>query len=200
MNEVNNEDEYWKKLLKEDWFRLLPFLLVIIAAFFSGIYVFLWHNEIGLGFGSFWTYTFNDWSFGLLAVYIVMLIVRELLLVGLPTLGVLGLIFIIIWFTLAPEKREEFKVMSKKEEEKEKKRRFEGRGKKAGAGGGGFGGLTTVVFLIIMAVNGKWDAPFGTMDLQYFVATYLWAMLWVAVVCGIPALIVGIYFFRRWLK
>ena len=101
--------EFWKFLLKKHWFRLLPFVLVIGAAFISGIYVFLWHNEIGVGIGSYWGYTFNDWSFGLILVYLLMLLLREFLLVGLPTLAVLGIIFGIMWYALSPEKREELK-------------------------------------------------------------------------------------------
>jgi len=178
--------DFWKVMLKKHWLRLLPFVLVIIAAFISGIYVFLLHNEIGVGFGTFWDYTFNDWSFGLIFVYLLMLVLRLFLLVVLPTLGVLGIIFGIIWYTMSSEKREELKTLHKQEEEREKK-----LGKKASGGAGGCTGLVTVTFLIIMAVNGNWDTTFANMDFQYFVTIYLHALIWVAIIFGIPALVGG---------
>ena len=189
-----SSEEYWKFILKKHGFRLLPFILVIVAAFISGIYVFLWHNEIGVDGVSFWTYTFNDWSFGRIFGYLIWLILRELLLVGLPTLGVLGIIFGIMWFTLSSDKRDELKAMSKREEERSKK------GKKASGGASACTALVTIAFLIIMAVNGMWETLFANMDLHYFVATYLWAMIWIAVIFGIPALIGGIIYLVYKLK
>ncbi|MFX0177098.1 MAG: hypothetical protein ACFE85_12810 [Candidatus Hodarchaeota archaeon] len=186
--------EFWKVLLKKHWLKLIPFALVIIAAFISGIYVFLWHNEIGVGFGSYWSLTFNDWSFGIVFVYLLMLLLREFLLVGLPTLAVLGMIFGITWAALSPETREELKAMNKREDEEKKKRR------KSGEGAGGFTAIVTIAFLIIMAINGKWNTPFGNMDFQYFVITYLQAMFWVAIFVGIPVLIGGIFYLRHKLK
>ena len=180
--------EFWEVVLKKHWFRLIPFVLVVIGAFISGVYVFLLHNEVGMGFGSFWSLTFNDWSFGLIFVYVLMLLLREFLLVVLPTLGVLGLLFCIMWFTMSPEKREELKILNKQEEERQKK------SKKASGGASGCTGIVTIAFLIIMAVNGKWDTPFGNMDFQYFVITYLQALIWVALIIGIPVLIGGIIY------
>jgi hypothetical protein len=185
---------FWKVLLRKHWLKLIPFVLVIGAAFISAIYVFLWHNQIGLGFGSFWTYTFNDWSLGLIFASFFMLLLREFLLVGLPTLGVLAIIFGIIWTAMSTETREELKVLGKREEKEKKKR------KRTGEGASGCTAIVTIVFLIIMAANGKWDVPFGNMDLQYFVASYLWALLWVAVVIGIPVLIGGLVYLRYKLK
>jgi hypothetical protein len=194
MNKMSEEEEigeFWEFLLKKHWLRLLPFVLIIIGAFISGIYVFLVYNETW----GFWTYTIGDFSFGRVVGYLFWLILWEFLLVGLPTLGVLGIIFGIMWFTLSPEKREQFKVMSKREEETEKKHKSH-----KASGTGGFTGIITLVFLIIMAVNGKWETLFTNIDLHYFVATYLWAMLWVGVVIGIPALIGGIFYLRYKLK
>ncbi|NHJ19560.1 MAG: hypothetical protein EAX91_01360 [Candidatus Lokiarchaeota archaeon] len=188
---------YWEFLMKKHWFRLVPFVLVIIAAFISGIYVFLWHNEIGIGTGSFWSYTFNDWSMGLIFVYILMLALRELLLVGLPTLAVLGIIFSIMWFTLSLEKREELKAMNKQHEGEKKKHR---KGKRTSNGFSGCSALVTITFLIIVAVNGNWNTTFEYLNLQYFVVTYLWAILWVAIIFGIPALIGGTIYLVHKLK
>ena len=197
MSEENIEEsseEYWKFLLKEHGLRLLPFIPVIIAAFISGIYVFLWHNEIGVDGMSFWTYTFNDWSFGRIFGYLLWLILREFLLVGLPTLAVLVIIFSIMWFTLSLDRREELKVMHKREEERSKK------GKKASGGASALSGLVTIAFLIIVAVNGNWETLFANLDLHYFVATYLWAMILIAVIFGIPALIGGVIYLVYKLK
>jgi hypothetical protein len=179
----------WEFILRKHWLKLIPFVLVIVAAFISGIYVFLWHNEIGLGFGTFWSYTFNDWSFGLVVVYILFLALREFLLVGLPTLAVLGVIFGIMWYSLSTENREELKAWNKREQEKKKS-----LGKRASGGASGCTFLVTIVFLIIMAINGKWNTPFGNMDFQYFVITYLNALIWAAIIFGIPILIAGIIY------
>jgi hypothetical protein len=92
MSEELSDEAFWKYLIKNHWLRLIPFILVAIGAFFSGIYVFLWHYQIG----GYWTYTFNDWSFAAIWVYLFWFALREFLLVGLPALAVFGIIFAII--------------------------------------------------------------------------------------------------------
>jgi len=113
----------------------------------------------------------------------------------LPTLGVLAILFGLIWAATSPENRQKLKELNKREEEKKKK-----HPNKASGGAGGCTGIVTIVFLIIMAANGKWDTPFGNMDFQYFVVTYLWAIIWVALVIGIPVLIGGLFYLRYKLK
>jgi hypothetical protein len=172
--------------------------LVAFGAFISGIYVFLWHNEIG----GYWNYTFNDWSFAAIVVYLFWFAIREFLLVALPTVAVFVIIFCIIWFTMSEEMRTEIKERGKHKEKEEKPDSCKKKGKPM-AQGGGFGGfcvLIWIVFLIIVAVDGNWETSFSNLPLIYFVKTFIIAMIWVGIIIGIPAMIGIIYWLRKKLK
>ncbi|NHJ25077.1 MAG: hypothetical protein EAX89_10905 [Candidatus Lokiarchaeota archaeon] len=198
MDEEVSDEGFWKFVLKKHWLKLIPFILIAFGAFISGVYVFLWHNEIG----GYWNYTFNDWSFAAIWVYLFWFALREFLLVALPTLAVFGIIFGIIWFTMSEDLRAELKERGKREDKKEEKDWWKKKGKPV-AQGGGFGGFSVLVmiaFLIIVFVDGNWEVSFDNLPLIYFVRTFITAMIWIAIIFGIPATIGIIFWLWKKLK
>ncbi len=198
MDEEVSDEGFWKFVLKKHWLKLIPFILIAFGAFISGVYVFLWHNEIG----GYWNYTFNDWSFAAIWVYLFWFALRELLLVALPTLAVFGIIFAIIWFTMSEDLRAELKKRGNREEKKEEKDWWKKKGKPVTQGGGfgGFSVLVMIAFLIIVFVDGNWEVSFDNLPLIYFVRTFITAMIWIAIIFGIPATIGIIFWLWKKLK
>lgn len=200
-----SDEAFWKLMLKKHFWKLVPFIAVIIAAFISGVYVFVTLIELPTEYpeGPYALWYFNDWSIGRVIWFVIIFLVRELLFVGLPTLGVFAIIGAIIWFTLPDADRAEIKARGKRREAKKKKKEekewWDKKGKPVaqGGGGGGFVFLVWVAFLIIVAVNGNWDVQFGNLNLFYFVETFIWAIIWVGIIFGIPAAILLIWWIRK---
>ncbi|MFX0059765.1 MAG: hypothetical protein ACFE85_13780 [Candidatus Hodarchaeota archaeon] len=199
-SEEISDEAFWKLLLRKHWMRLIPFILVVIGAFIGGILVFLRYINLE-GYAS---WTFNDWSFGGVWVFLFWIALWELLIVGLPTLAVFCILGFLMWRTLPEEDRAEIKRRGKSEETwKERKERSwkekAGEKKKTG-GGGGLSFVIWLIFLIKVAVDGNWNKTFDLLDFSYFVDTFLFALFWVAIIGGPLALIGIIFWLRKYLK
>jgi hypothetical protein len=186
MSEEEVKDkQFWKLIIKKYWLRAIPFVLIVIGAVVSMLYVFIWHVETGDGVRVYATMTFNEFTVGSVIGFILLLIVREILLVGLPALGALGITFAIVWFfTLTPENREELKNAFKRGE-KGKKKPVSRSG-----GFGVFNFFIAIAFLIIVFAQGYWDTPFASLNVMYFVIWYIQAIIWIVIIFGIPAVII----------
>jgi len=199
-SEEISDEAFWKIMLKKHWLKMIPFILVVIGVFIGGILVFLRYINLE-GYAS---WTFNDWSFGRVWVFLFWFFLWELLIVGLPTLGIFGIIGFLMWRILPEEDRTEIKRRGKSEEEwkKHKERGWKekaAKGKKTG-GGGGLTFIIWLIFLIKVFVDGNWDTTFDNLDLTYFVDTFLFALFWVAIIGGPIAIIGGLVAFRKYLK
>jgi hypothetical protein len=117
--------------------------------------------------------------------------------VALPALAVFGLIFGIIWFTMPEEMRAELKERGKNEDKKEKRKKPP---ISQGLGFGGFSVIFWITFLIIVFVDGNWETSFNSLPLIYFVRTFITALIWMAIIVGIPVTIGFIYWLRKKLK
>lgn len=199
-SEEISDEAFWKIMFKKHWIKMIPFILIAIGAFIGGILVFLRYINLA-GYASF---TFNDWSIGLIWYFLFWLFLWELLIVGLPTLALFGIIGFLMWRALPEEDRVEIKRRGKSEEDwkKHKERGWKekaGEKKKTG-GGGGLSFIIWLIFLIKVAIDGNWTTTFDNLDLIYFVDTFLFALFWVAIIGGPIALIGFVIWFRKYLK
>jgi hypothetical protein len=192
-SEEMRDETFWKLMLKKHWLKLVPFVVAFVFIFIGGLLVFLKYIEVE-GYA---TWTFDDWSIWRIIVFLFWLCLWELLLVGLPSLAFFGILAGLMWFLLPEEDRAEIKEARKREEEKEKKAWTK---KSAQGGGGGFSVLITIIFLIKVALDNNFDTTFGNLPLIYFVETTIFAIFWVAIVCGPILLIVFIIWFRKYLS
>jgi len=186
---MSSEDvsaEEFKGFLKEHWGVVLIFVAAIIGACIGGIIVLFRYINLSV-IGGNGTWDIGDFSVGAGILWMLLLCLWELLLVVLPFIGFCLIVLAISWWSLlTEEERTDLKTKMKREETKEarKKRR------KYSGGGGGFSFITFIAFLIIVAQNGRWLEPIGNIPYIDFVIYYINAMIWIAIIFGIPACIV----------
>lgn len=180
-DKIEIDSSFWKKYVKKYWMYVPIYIVGAIVAITFSIIVGLWYMNISV-IGGLGTWTFDQWSVGYAVIFMLVLMLFELLMVGLPTLGYMGGVTLLLWSRLPDEEKEELKSRRKKNK---------GAGRKMGGGGGG-SFLLLIVSLVIILVEGNWFEPFGNLPYTYFVYVWLLACLWTSLVFGIPIAAMGI--------
>jgi hypothetical protein len=182
------ETDFWKKKIKE---HLKTFIVIIIAgicAVIGVILVLIWFietSDIGLQ----GTATFDQWTLAWIWGFCIMLILWELLFVGIPVGLFFGVGGYLLWKRLSDEEKQEFKGR-KKEEKKHRTRNA-----------GGFGFFMFIAYSIYIAINGNFFTQFGKYPYSYWLYAYLWTIVWLLIIAGIPAaIILCIVYFTVWRK
>jgi hypothetical protein len=192
VSEVSNE-VFWRNLIVRYWYFVLLFGLIIIGAIIGFILVldrYIDTSTIG-GQG---TWTFDQFSMGTMIEFMIFFIVWILLIVVLPTIAVTGILVAVIWYVVfAPELNEEIKLRIKKDEER--KRRY---GRKS-EGSGAFGFFMFIGVCIYIVVDGNWTTEFGNLTFRYFIDAWVTVFMYILIIFGIPAVIIGsIWFVRKY--
>lgn len=181
-----SNDSYWGKLASRYWYLIVIFGLIIIGAVIGFILTFNWYiatSAVG-GFGS---WTFDQFSLGTGILWCLYLCLWVLLLVVLPTLGVIGLYIAIIWFGIfSPELKAEIKAQMKRP-----------RPRKRDSSSGGFGFLLFIGVCIKVFLDGNWWTPFGSLTYGYFAYVWITVVMWAFIIFAIPAGIIGIIWLTR---
>jgi hypothetical protein len=113
-------------------------------------------------------------------MFILYLIVWEFILVGIPVLVVMAIMYFGWWKRLPDKERKEYKD-----------EHLFGKSSKRSDAGGGICFLINIAFIILVILDGNWAKPFATWTFDYLIHTYLWAIIWLAIIIGIPCLIGG---------
>jgi hypothetical protein len=186
---AEKSDKTWKKFLSNHW-KMVAFIIVacIIAAV-GAVYVFLWLVEEAQVTGLVPT-TLGSWSMGFIITFLLHLLFWEILFIGIPMIIVAILVWQ-LWWNKIPEKE--------KKEYKKAHLPFGERSKKTDSSGG-ISFLFFVFFAIKVWLDGNWGKPFGTWDLDYLVYTYLWGIIVVLIIFGIPILLGGTWWLRHQMK
>jgi hypothetical protein len=192
VSEVSNE-VFWRNLIVRYWYFVLLFGLIIIGAIIGFILVldrYIDTSTIG-GQG---TWTFDQFSMGTMIEFMIFFIVWILLIVVLPTIAVTGILVAVIWYVVfAPELNEEIKLRIKKDEER--KRSY---GRKS-EGSGAFGFFMFIGVCIYIVVDGNWTTEFGNLTFRYFIDAWVTVFMYILIIFGIPAVIIGsIWFVRKY--
>jgi hypothetical protein len=189
--------DFWKYSLKKHWKVYALFIVGCIVAFIGCILVLMWfmgYQAIG-GNG---TWNIGLWSIKSFIGFMLRLIVWEILFIGIPVIAVVAVAWA-LWFKKLPtEEQERHKFWFRAGEHKDKVGRNQNR-----RTGGGFGVLNVFVFiafLIILAIDGTFNTPIGSLPYSYFVYAWLWGLLWVGIIAGIPLTIGAIWWLHRELK
>jgi len=184
-----DEIEFGKKLVKTYWKWMLLAIAIIVVAIIGAILVFLQHVLLcPIGGNGRWTLA--EWSIGTGIMFFLWLLLWEFLIVGLPTLGVLGGGIGYFWMKVISEEHKK-EIDERSEKEKERRKKYRNWRVYGGSSGGGTG-IINLVFLIIVYLQGAWMTPFGALAYTYWVSTFLWSLLIIGLICGIPLLIIGI--------
>ncbi|MFW9968885.1 MAG: hypothetical protein ACFFDF_01710 [Candidatus Odinarchaeota archaeon] len=185
-----SDEKFWQKKIKEHW---KIFIVVIIAAacLFTGMLLVLFWFMQTSPIGGFGLWTFNQWTLMHIVCFILLLILWELLFVGIPAALFFGVGGYIWWKRLPDEEKQEFKARDKKKTH---------RARNAG-GGGGFSFFIFIAYCIYMAVQGYYDAQFGSQPYSFWIYSWFLTIMWIVIVLGIPALIILIIvYFTVWRK
>jgi len=186
-NEMSNK-VFLRNIAVQYWYFVLVLALIIIGAIFGFILTlneYIDTSTIG-GQGK---WTFNQFSMGTGVEWIIILFLWLLVIIGLPSSVLVGLIVGIIWFAVFdPELKEEIKLRSKREEEK--KRRLGRTSESSGL----FGFLMFIGVCLYIALDENWMTEFGNLNIGYFVNAWIAVFLWVVVLFSIGAVIGSIWF------
>ncbi|UCF13747.1 MAG: hypothetical protein JSW06_05695 [Thermoplasmatales archaeon] len=181
-------EKIWKKFLRNHWKLCVLFIVVAALAIIGAIYVFLWFvgdaqltGLVPVSLGS--------WSMGYLVTFLLHLLFWGVLFVGIPVLIAIVLIYSLGWKKIPDEEKKEYK-----------RGNLFGKRNRRSEGGEGLSFLIFIVFCIKVYLDGNWGAPFATWKFDYLVYSWLWALIWVLVIFGIPILIGGTWWLRHEMK
>jgi hypothetical protein len=185
-NESVNDEKVWISFFRRHWKMVLIFVIGAIIAAVGAVYVLLWHVHeaqiTGLVPG-----TLDLWSMAHFISFVLYLILWELLFVGIPVLIAIGAIIFLWWKKLPEDERQEYKDA----------KLFSGNRSKTSDGGGIISFLAFIVFLVKISYDGNWSTPVAQWEFNYLVYSYLWSLLIVLVIIGVPMLLGGIWWIRH---
>ena len=203
-NEVRNEvsdKRFWKNLSVKYWYFILIFGAIIIGAIAGFLLVLKWFVFVRSPFGGNGLWTFDQFSPRSSLLFLIYFFLWELLLVALPALAAGGFVFVIFWFIILPEDmKAECKSRTKKMDKKEehwKKKHHKKKKHRGSQSGGGFAFLVFVGLCIYIAVDGNWDAAFGTLSIGYFVIRWITVFYLGLIIFGVPAITFGLLWYWK---
>ena len=176
-----SSEKFWENLAARYWYFLIIIGIIVIGATIGFILTFNWYVATS-AIGGFGTWTFDQFSLATAILWCLYLCLWTLLFVVLPTLAVFGLLIEIMWFAVLPD---DVKANIKSEMRRPRPRKRE-------SGSGGFGFLLFVGLCIFVFIDGNWWTPFGSLSLGYFAGAWITVFMWVFILFGIPAGIIGI--------
>jgi len=167
---------------------LVLFVVAAILAIAGAILVFLWF--VGdAQVTSLVPATVGLWTIGYLVTFLLHLIFWEVLFIGIPVIITVAAIYFLWWKKIPDEERKEYR-----------RRHLFGKSSRRTDGGGAISLLVNIVFIIKVYLDGNWNVPFATWTFDYLVYSYLWALLWMLIIFGIPLLLGGTWWIRREMK
>jgi len=174
---VDKEDKVWKKFFKKHFQMFVVWIVAAILAGIGAVYVFLRVVSDALA-TELVPELLGDWSLGYVITFIFHVIFWELIWIGIPVIVFVAAVYLGWWKKLPDKERKEYKDGHL----------FGGRNKRSDAGGF-FTFIVNIVFLILVYLDDNWDLAFKNWEFDYLVHTYLWALVWVLVIIGIPMLL-----------
>ena len=191
-NEEVSDETFWKGKLRKHKNALFILIIAGICVFIGFILVMLWVIEAN-PFVDPRTYGFNTWTLNYVVGIMILMVLWELLLVGVPVALFFGLGGYLWWRGLPEEEKQEMK-------ERDKKKRSH-KAEKYGGGGGGFSFIMFIAYCIYIAVDGNYNAQFGSRPYTYWLYSYMLTFMWIFIVLGVPtAIILIILYFTKWRK
>ena len=186
--ELEPDEKIWKKFLRKHWKMFVLFVVAALLVIAGAILVFLWF--VGdAQVTSLVPATVGLWTLGYLVTFLLHLIFWEVLFIGIPVIITVAALYFLWWKKIPDEERKEYR-----------RRHLFGKRSRRTDGGGAISLLVNIVFIIKVYLDGNWNVPFATWTFDYLVYSYLWALLWILIIFGIPILLGGTWWIRREMK
>ena len=186
--ETKPDTTIWKKFVRRHWTMLSVWIAAAVITVIGAILVFLWFvgdaQATSLVPG-----TLNLWTMGYLVTFLLNVLFWEIILIGIPVIVFVATMYFFWWKKLPVEERSEY----------QQKHLF-GKKSRSRDGGGAITFLINIGFIIKVYVDGNWNAPFATWKFDYLVYSYLWVIIWIAIIFGIPLVIGAVWWIHREMK
>jgi hypothetical protein len=186
--ESEPEEKIWKKFLRKHWIMLIVCIAAAVAVAISAILVFLWYVGDAQA-TNLVPSTLNLWTMGYLVTFLLYALFWEIILIGIPVIVVIAAIYFLWWKKLPSEERQEYR-----------RRHLFGKKSRSRDGGSAITFLVNIGFIIKVYIDGNWNVPFASWTFDYLVHSYLWVIIWMAVIFGIPLLIGAAWWIHREMK
>lgn len=181
-------NKIWKKFLRKQWKMVVLFIVGAILASIGATLVCLWVvGEVQLA--GLVPATLGLWSMGHLVTFLLRLVFWEVLIIGVPViLAAVAIIF--LWWKKIPDR----------EMREYKRGHLFGTRSRPTNGKDVLSPLVFIVFCIKVFLDGNWNVAFGTWTFDYVVYSFLWALIWVLIIFGIPMVLGGTWWIRHEMK
>lgn len=187
-NVSKNGDKTWTKFLRNHWKILVVFVIAAIVFIAGALVVFVWFMEDAQLTGLV-PETLDLWTMKHLVTFLLHLIFWEILFIIIPVIITIVAIYFLWWKRLPEEERKEYK-----------RGHLFGKHSKKTDGGGAISLLINIGFIVKVYLDGNWDVPFATWKFDYLVYSYLWVLLWILIIFGIPIAIGATWWLRNEIK
>jgi len=114
------------------------------------------------------------------------LIFWEFIFIGIPVIIAAVAVWQLWWKKLPDKERKEYR-----------RGHLFGKRSRRSDGGGGISLLVNIGFIIKVYIDGNWDVPFARWTFDYLVYSYLWVIIVILIIFGIPIAIGGTWWLRR---
>jgi len=185
---VENGEKIWIKFLRKHWQMFVLWIVIAILAVIGAIYVFLWFVGEAQSTGLV-PETLNLWAMNHVVTFILHVIFWEIIFIVIPIIVVVVAIWQLWWKKLPIEERTEYKrghLFGKRTRKKD--------------GGGVISLFINIVFIIKIYLDNNWEKPFAEWRFDYLVESYLWAIIIVLIIIGIPIAIGATWWIRHEMK
>lgn len=185
---VENNEKIWIKFLKRHWQMFVLWIVIAVLAVISAVYVFLWFVGDAQATGLV-PETLDLWAMNYVVIFILHVIFWEIIFIVIPVIVVVVLIWQLWWKKLPDEERTEYRrghLFGKRSSKRD--------------GGGAISFFINIVFIIKVYLDNNWEEPFANWSFNYLVESYLWAIIIVLIIIGIPMAIGAIWWIRHKMK
>ena len=171
---AENNEKVWKTFLQKHWKMFGVWVTAAILAIIGVILVFLWFVGDAQSTGLV-PETLNLWSMGYVLTFLLQLLAREVIYVGIPVVITFIAIYALWWKKLPSDEREEYR----------RGHLFGKRSHRTDAGSG-ISFLITIAFAIKIYLDGNWGVAFADWTFDYLVNSWITSLLWVLIIFAIP--------------
>ncbi len=181
----NKKDNIWKIFMSRHWRMFALGVATFIFAIVGAVLVFLWLAGDAQATGLVPRYL-GSWAMVHVIDFILHLIFWLLVLIVLPLIIIAATTYK-LWYKRLPKKERHAYWKAKLFKSKSKSR----------DSSSGFSFIFNILFMVKVYIDGNWHEPFSSWSFDYVIDIFLWSIMIILVIIGIPILLGGIWWLAR---